>query len=129
MLSRSLTSFSMSLKALPSAARKQTEPVPVGAKAVAACSVIAADGSANSASRFGGTGLVRPSSVSSNPTCDLPPLPSPDRGRPGWPCAAYLLSCCEIFSSAASRFSSEGWVEKMFDRVTWPLVADRAGAK
>src|ERR1700684_4168554 len=64
MLSRSRTSFSMSLNALPSAARKQTEPVPVGVKSVAACSVIAADGRANSASRFGGTGLVRPSSVS-----------------------------------------------------------------
>src|ERR1700691_1913131 len=67
MLSSSRTSFSMSLNALPSAARKQTEPVPVGLKSVAACSVSAADGSANSASRFGRTGLVRPSSVSRKP--------------------------------------------------------------
>src|SRR6266853_1925391 len=68
MLSRSRTSFSMSLNALPSAARKQTEPVPVAVKSADACSVIAADGTANSASRFGGTGLVRPSSVSRKPT-------------------------------------------------------------
>src|ERR1022692_4645326 len=68
MPSRSLTSFSMSAKALPSAARKQTDPVPVGVKSVAACKVIAADGRAKSASRFGGTGFVLPSSVSRNPT-------------------------------------------------------------
>jgi hypothetical protein len=33
--------------------------------------VIAADGSANSASRLGGTGFVRPSSASRNPICYL----------------------------------------------------------
>src|SRR5260370_13505073 len=74
MVSRSVTSFSMSENALPSTARKQTDPTPVGTKSVAACSVIAADGSANSSSRFGGTGLVRPSSGSRNPTID--PLPA-----------------------------------------------------
>src|SRR6516162_6732732 len=62
------TSFSMSWKARPSVARKQTEPVPVGFSPIAACSVTAAVGSEKSASRFGGTGLVRPSSVSRKPT-------------------------------------------------------------
>src|SRR5579872_1921938 len=68
MPSRARTSVSMSLKARPSAARKHTEPVPVAVRSVAASSVIAADGSANRASRFGGTGFVRPSSASRNPT-------------------------------------------------------------
>src|SRR5258708_11527065 len=78
MLSRSRTSDSISPNARPSAARKQTEPVPVGLKSVATWSVIAADGSANSASRLGGTGLVRPSSASRNPTYYLPCLRLPD---------------------------------------------------
>src|SRR5215475_6746848 len=81
MLRSSCTSFSMSLKALPSAARKHTEPVPVGRKSVPASSVSAALGSANSSSRFGGTGLVRPSRASRNPTCYLP-RSWPTQGRP-----------------------------------------------
>ncbi len=72
MLSSSRTSFSMSLKARPSADRKHTEPVPVGLKSVAASMVTAALGSPNRLSRFGGAGLVRPSSVSRNPTGYLP---------------------------------------------------------
>src|SRR5215469_11236212 len=74
MLSSSWTSFSMSLKALPSAARKQTEPVPVGLKSVPASSVSAAPGSAKSWSRLACTGFVRPSSTSRNPTRHLPRL-------------------------------------------------------
>jgi hypothetical protein len=58
----------MSLNARPSAARKHTEPVPVGTMPIAACRVMAAVGIANRSSSFGGTGLVRPSSVSRNPT-------------------------------------------------------------
>src|SRR5689334_23676930 len=68
MLSSSVTSFSMSLKARPSAARKQTEPVPVGWTSIEACRVSEAVGSPNSASRLGATGLVRPRIVSRNPT-------------------------------------------------------------
>src|SRR5580658_3837483 len=68
MFSSSVTSLSMSLNALPSAARKHTDPAPVGLKSVPASSVSNAPGSAKSWSRFGGTGLVRPSSVSRNPT-------------------------------------------------------------
>src|SRR5260370_25335841 len=66
--SRAVTSFSMSENAWPSAARKQTEPTPVGTNSVAACSVMTAEGSANNSSRLGGTGLVRPSRASRNPT-------------------------------------------------------------
>src|SRR6516162_11090126 len=62
------TSDSMSWKARPSAGRKETEPVPVGTSPIAACRVMAAVGSEKSASRFGWTGLVRPSSVSRKPT-------------------------------------------------------------
>ena len=58
----------MSLKARPSAARKHTEPLPVGRKSVPASRVSAAPGRLNRLSRFGGTGLVRPSSVSRKPT-------------------------------------------------------------
>src|SRR6266496_5492561 len=58
----------MSPKARPSAARKQTEPVPVGAYEVLAASVTAAEGRANNRSRSGWTGLDRPSSASRNPT-------------------------------------------------------------
>src|SRR5215475_11898022 len=75
MLRSSVTSFSMSLNALPSAARKQTEPEPVGRKLVPASRVSAALGSANSSSRFACTGLVRPSRASRNPTSYLPGLP------------------------------------------------------
>src|SRR5260370_17778241 len=88
MLSRARTSDSISPNARPSAARKQTEPVPVGLKSVATWSVIAADGSANSASRLGGTGLVRPSSASRNPTYYLPCLQLPDGNGDG-PCAEH----------------------------------------
>src|SRR5580693_6596364 len=66
--SSSRTSDSMSLNALPSAARKQTEPMPVGTRFIPASSVIAAVGSSNSWSRLGWAGLVRPSSVSRKPT-------------------------------------------------------------
>ena len=88
MPSSSRTSFSMSLNARPSAARKHTEPVPVGVRPIAACRVMAAVGSANSASRFGWTGLVRPSRVSRKPTGyrrellgDLGQLPEPPLQR------------------------------------------------
>jgi len=66
--SSSRTSVSISLNARPSAGRKHTEPVPVGVKPIAACSVTAAVGRANSASSFGWTGFVRPSRVSRKPT-------------------------------------------------------------
>ena len=46
----------------------ETEPLPVGLKSVATCSVTAADGSANRLSRLGGAILLRPSSASRNPT-------------------------------------------------------------
>src|ERR1039458_1880746 len=68
MASSSRTSFSMSPNALPSAARKQTEPVPVGTRFIPASSVIAAVGRENSSSRFGWAGLVRPRIVSRKPT-------------------------------------------------------------
>src|SRR5215471_2949648 len=68
MASSCRTSASMSWKARPSVGRKQTEPVPVGFSPIAACRVMAAVGSENNASRFGWTGLVRPSSVSRKPT-------------------------------------------------------------
>src|SRR5215469_6491769 len=74
MLSKSWTSFSISAKALPSAARKHTDPVPVGRKSVPASSVSAAPGSAKSSSRLACAGLVRPSSTSRNPTRHLPRL-------------------------------------------------------
>src|SRR5260370_23857746 len=68
MLSSSRTSFSMSPNALPSAARKQTEPVPVGTRFMPASSVIAAVGRENSSSSLGWAGLLRPRIVSRNPT-------------------------------------------------------------
>src|SRR5215472_13350557 len=74
MLSKSWTSFSISAKALPSAARKHTDPVPVGRKSVPASSVSAAPGSAKSSSRLACAGLVRPSSASKNPTRHLPSI-------------------------------------------------------
>ena len=109
MASRSRTSFSMSWNARPSAARKHTEPTPDGTSPEAASSVIAADGSANSASRLGWTGLVRPSRVSRNPT--------------------YWPSCLEIFASSASRRSSDGWVENMMASFGPPVRVVSAGAK
>src|SRR5450631_2605885 len=64
----SRTSFSMSPNALPSTARKQTDPVPVGFRFIPASSVIAAVGRENNSSRFGWAGLDRPRIVSRNPT-------------------------------------------------------------
>ena len=75
---------------------------------IAASSVMAAVGSENSASRFGWTGLVRPSRVSRKPT----------GYRPSW---------SEISDSCCSRRSSEGCVEKTVDRLTVSLLS--AGAK
>src|SRR5262252_7174693 len=72
MLSSSRTSFSMSLNARPSAARKHTEPVPVGTRPIAASRVMAAVGTAKRSSSFGWAGLVRPNSVSRSPTGYLP---------------------------------------------------------
>ena len=60
----------------PSAARKHTAPVPVDCRSNVACKVSAAGGTANSASRFGGTGFVRPSSASRKPMTTRA-----DRGR------------------------------------------------
>src|SRR5690625_1190884 len=54
-------SFSKVANACPSAARKATEPVPVGWNPAVACRVIAADGRPKSWSRSGLTGLERPS--------------------------------------------------------------------
>ena len=67
-------------------------PAPVGTRSIAACRVMAAVGIANRSSSFGGTGLVRPSSVSRNPT-------------------DYRASCSEISDSCLSRRSSDGCVE------------------
>ena len=51
-----------------SAARKQTEPSPVGVSPAAVCSVIAALGTRNSASRLARLGRVRPVIASQRPT-------------------------------------------------------------
>ncbi len=63
----------------------------------------------------------------------LPPVPRPpanaDDGAAAGGRASYLLSCLEILSSCASRFSSGGWVENSVDRLVWPLLAESAGAK
>jgi hypothetical protein len=52
----------------PMAARYQTEPSPVGVNPAAVCSVIAALGTRNSASRLARLGRLRPVIVSQRPT-------------------------------------------------------------
>ena len=100
--SSSRTSFSMSLNALPSGARKQTEPVPVGLRFIPASSVIAAVGRENNSSRFGWAGLSGPGSCPGSPS-------------------GYLLSCSEISDSWLSRRSSDGWVENRLFRLKLPF--------
>ncbi len=88
-----------------------------------------AEGSANSASRSDWTGLVRPRMVLSSPIsarrringCGSPAMSPNRRDHEGLPNSASILA------SWARRWSKEGWVEKMVDRLT-PLLA-MAGVK
>ena len=86
-----------SVEARPSAARKATEPRPVGRSPIAASRVRAASVSANSWSRVGSGGVLRPSSLPSRLT--------------------RRDSVAEISASWSSRFSSGGCVENNDERV------------